>query len=656
MCGITGILKSNNIPPDSILLNKMIHLIRHRGPDESGLYLDNRVGLAHARLSVIDLSEGTQPIHNENKSLWIILNGEIFNYPELRGELVKSGHDFYTKTDTEVILHLYEEEGADCLTKLNGQFAFAIWDTNKQTLFLARDRVGILTLFYSIRPDSFVFASEIKSLFADPSITRNINYKALDQIFTYWTTLPQISFFDNIYELPPAHYMLVTPEGHKIERYWNLDFCSAGNYTDFTEHELIGKVDEILLDAVRLRLRADVPVGSYLSGGLDSSGITSIIKKNFNNRLSSFGIRFEDEDFDEGIFQEEMVRFLNLNHFEFLIRNEDIGANLESALWYIEKPILRTAPVPLFLLSSLVHKSEYKVVLTGEGADEIFGGYNIFKETKIRNFWSRYPDSKTRPLLLGTIYPYIFKDKKLGNTLIEFFRSGIDNPGNPLFSHLVRWNNTSKIKNFFSDNIKAALNGYDTYSDLISALPEKFHEWDYFAKAQYLEIIIFMSNYLLLSQGDRMAMANSVEIRVPFLDHRIIELMSKVDPELKIKGLNEKYILKEVLKDKLPLSIIKRPKNPYRAPIKGGLLNADSELIARYLSESELKKSDLFDTKKVELFLKKIYKLEKISEIDGMTLIGLLSTQIIYDRFINNFETDTSNLRKFNLIFDMRSC
>ncbi len=655
MCGIAGIFKNNNSQPNPILLNKMIHSIRHRGPDESGLYIDDRVGLAHARLSIIDLAEGIQPIHNEDKSLWIIFNGEVFNYPELREELIKSGHKFYTKTDTEVILHLFEEDGVDCLQKLNGQFAFAIWDVKKQTLFLARDRAGILTLFYSISDNSLTFASEIKALFADQSLSRSIDYKALDQIFTYWTTLNDRTFFNGIYELPPAHFMMVTPDNRKLVKYWNLEFPKQGDYSTLNRKELSEKIEQTLLDAVKIRLRSDVPVGSYLSGGLDSSGITSIIKNNFNNKLNSFGIRFEDEDFDEGSFQQEMVEFLNIDHSELIITDENISNSLESVLWYTEKPILRTSPIPLFLLSSLVHRSGYKVVLTGEGADEVFGGYNIFKEAKIRNFWSHYPESKIRPLLLGKLYPYIFKDKRLGNTLIEFFKSGIDDPFNPLFSHLVRWNNTSRIKNFFSEDVKNTLQGYNTYSDLLKLLPQDFQKWDYFAKAQYLEIIIFMSNYLLSSQGDRMAMANSVEIRLPFLDHRLIELMSKVNPEYKLNGLNEKFILKEVLKSRLPASIISRPKNPYRAPIKRGLINANSELIERYLSESEIKNSGLFDITKVRLFLKKMLKFEKISEIDSMTLIGLLSTQIIYDKFISNFNDNLNNLRQFNLIFDNRT-
>jgi asparagine synthase (glutamine-hydrolysing) len=349
------------------------------------------------------------------------------------------------------------------------------------------------------------------------------------------------------------------------------------------------------------------------------------------------------------------VKYLDVNHSELLIRDEDINDNFESILWHTEKPILRTAPIPLFLLSSLVHQKGYKVVLTGEGSDEIFGGYNIFKETKIRNFWSRYPNSKVRPLLLGKLYPYIFKDKRLGNTIIQFFGSGIDNPDNPLFSHLIRWNNTSKIKKFFSEDLQYELNDYNAFSSVLDLLPEEFYNWDYLAKAQYLEIIIFMSNYLLSSQGDRMAMANSVEIRVPFLDHRLIDLMSKVNPEFKINLLNEKFILKEVLKSRLPDSIVNRPKNPYRAPIKRGLLSTNNKLIEKYLSQSELKRTGLFDSNKIIFFLKKMKRVDKISEIDAMTITGLLSTQIIYDKFITSFNNNYSELRPFDLVFDVRS-
>ena len=655
MCGIAGILNNNITDKDSIIINKMIQLLRHRGPEETGLYIDDYIALTHARLSIIDLSEGIQPIHNEDRSIWIVFNGEVFNYPELREDLIKSGHKFYTNTDTEVIVHLYEEYGTHCLQKLNGQFAFALWDSGKRTLFIARDRVGIIPLFYSNKNGIFAFASEIKALFADPSVNRSINTKSLDQIFTFWTTLNDQTLFEGISELPPAHFILITNEDFRIEKYWQLNFASGRNYSSLKKHELAELVEEILFDAVRIRLRSDVPVGSYLSGGLDSSGITSIIKNNFNNKLNSFGIRFEDKDFDEGVYQSELVKYLDASHTELFINNDDISNNFESILWHTEKPILRTAPVPLFLLSSLVHQNGYKVVLTGEGSDEIFGGYNIFKETKIRSFWSKYPESKIRPLLLAKLYPYIFQDKRLGKTLVEFFRAGTDDPHNPLFSHLIRWNNTSKIKNFFSEDLKSELNDYDAFLDVLNLLPREFYEWDYFAKAQYLEIVIFMSNYLLSSQGDRMAMANSVEIRLPFLDHRLIELMGTVHPEYKVNLLNEKFILKEVFKNKLPESIVKRPKNPYRAPIKNGLLNTYKKFVENYLSENELKKIGIFNFIKVGIFLNKMKKNGNISEIDSMTLTGLISTQIIYDKFINSFDVNDTVKNPFSIIFDVRS-
>ena len=655
MCGIAGILNNHISDSDLSVTARMIRLLRHRGPEETGLYVDDHISLAHARLSIIDLSEGIQPIHNEDKTLWIIFNGEIFNYPELRDDLIKSGHKFYTKTDTEVILHLYEEYGTDCLQKLNGQFAFAIWDSAKRRLFLARDRVGIIPLFYKRKNDGISFASEIKALLADPSESRGINIKSLDQIFTFWTTLGSNTFFEDIYELPPAHYLIADADSFTISRYWGLKFAAKGDYQNFKRNDLTEQVQELLLDSVRIRLRSDVPVGSYLSGGLDSSGITSLIKNNFNNNLKTFGITFEDKNFDESTFQEKVVKYLNVSHSELFINDKDISSNFEAVLWHTEKPLLRTAPVPLFLLSSLVHRNNYKVVLTGEGSDEVFGGYNIFREAKIRNFWSRYPDSNIRPLLLEKLYPYIFKDKRLGKTFVEFFRSGINDTHNPLFSHLIRWNNTSRIKNFFSDEFKSGLSGYNALANIIEFLPDEFNNWDYLAKAQYLEIIVFMSNYLLSSQGDRMSMSNSVEIRVPFLDHRLIELMGSVDPEYKINLLNEKFILKEVFRNKLPSEIVNRPKNPYRAPIKNGLLGGDKKLEEQYLSEDQLKKSGIFDLKKVSLFLKKMQKSETISETDAMTLTGILSTQIIFDKFVHNFETNFAGNFEFSIIFDNRT-
>lgn len=653
MCGIAGILNTDGaLKVDNPVLQKMAHLLKHRGPEEKGLYIDDVIALTQSRLSIIDLSSGIQPIHNEDKSLWIIFNGEIFNYPDLREYLISKGHVFYTHTDTEVILHLFEEEGINCIHKLNGQFAFAIWDRTKKFLFLARDRIGIRPLFFTQFNNNFIFASEVKAILSFEQVKREINSQAIDQIFTFWTTLRGKTIFDNISELPPGHYIVSQNGKLEVNQFWQPPFSSEKNSNNRTE--LVAQLKELLYDAVKIRLRADVPVGSYLSGGLDSSGVTTTIKRNFNNNLRTFGIRFESSDFDEGEFQQEMVEFLNVDHTDLLVTNSDIAENLESMLWFTEKPLLRTAPIPLYLLSRVVHDSGYKVVLTGEGADEFFGGYNIFKETKIRNFWSKYPDSKLRPLLLAKLYPYIFKDKRLNNSLVEFFKFGIDDPSNPFFSHIVRWNNTSKIKSFFSKNLKDELHYYNSLNELLSALPSDFFNWDYLKKAQFLEITIFLSNYLLSSQGDRPAMANSVELRMPFLDYRVMELMCNVDPELKINGLNEKFLLKKVFSDILPKRILERPKNPYRAPVKQGLL-INNKLIENYLNLDSIIEAGLFDPVKVELLLKKLHKIDKASETDNMALIGILSSQIIFSKFIKDFNPDYSKMKQFDIIFDMRN-
>jgi asparagine synthase (glutamine-hydrolysing) len=538
------------------------------------------------------------------------------------------------------------------VNELNGNFAFAIWDKNKKFLFIARDRVGIRPLFYALYNGQLIFSSEVKAILSVPGFQSEIDHQSLEQIFTFWTTLKGRTIFTNINELPPG-YTLYTIDGKiQINNFWQLPFSSKK--IECHREKLVSKLKELLYDAIKIRLRADLPVGSYLSGGIDSSGITSIVKKNFNNQLRTFGICFEERDFDESEYQQEMVKYLGVDHSVLFVNNSDIGQNLKSLLWYTEKPLLRTAPVALYLLSRLVQANNYKVVLTGEGADEVFGGYNIYKETKIRNFWARYPDSNIRPLLLSKLYPYIFKNDRLNFSLVEFFRFGIDDPLNPLFSHIVRWNNTSKIKTFFSSELKENLRSYDVFSELLFDLPSDFNNWDYLSKAQYLEITIFLSNYLLSSQCDRPSMAHSIEARMPFLDYRIIEIMCNVDPELKINGLNEKFLLKRIFKDILPERVIKRNKNPYRAPIRRGILFND-ELIEQYLSPDSLNEFGLFDSKKVSPLLNKLIKFETSSEVDNMALMGILSSQIIHEIFVKDFNPDNTGMKQFDIIFDMRN-
>jgi asparagine synthase (glutamine-hydrolysing) len=657
MCGIAGICHLNG--PNHVSLDSikgMTGFLCHRGPDEAGIYLDDQVGLGHARLSIIDLSKGTQPIHNEDGSLWIIYNGEVFNYPELKEDLLQKGHQFYTTSDTEVLLHLYEEHGPDCLTQLNGQFAVAIWDAKRKELFLTRDRVGIRPLYYTILNNTLIFASEIKSIFANKNVSRRIDPIAMDQIFTFWTTLTPRTVFKDIYELPPGHYLKTSNGKITFKRYWDIPLYPRTEQSDLAPKEISRQVQELLADAVRIRLRADVPVGCYLSGGLDSSGVTALVVRNFNRNVRTFGIRFESAGFDEGEHQSLMVRHLNVNHTDLKVTDEQIGASLPDCLWHCEKPLLRTAPVPLFLLSDVVRRSNYKVVVTGEGADEVFGGYNIFREAKVRRFLTKYPSSQKRAELIGRLYPYIFRNPRLKRSLQSFFTKGLDKINDPLFSHFIRWENTGRIKTFFSQELLDAIGQYDGYQQVRQSLPDVFEHADDLSRAQYLEMAIFLSNYLLSSQGDRVAMAHSVEIRLPFLDFRVIDFMARIPSKWKILGLNEKHILKKSFEKILPKEITSRPKNPYRAPIKQSLLNAaTAEYTKESLSDKSLNEAGLFDAGKVAKLLRKAQKVEDLSEIDSMALVGVLSSQIIYRKFIQDFPTRPGNTVSPALIVDRRS-
>jgi asparagine synthase (glutamine-hydrolysing) len=642
MCGIVGILNLENQDPISEdLLTRMISVIRHRGPDETGIYVNSHVGLGHARLSIIGLEGGTQPISNEDGSLWITYNGEIFNYIELKEELTKKGHVFSTQTDTEVIVHLYEELGPKCLEKMNGQFALAIWDTRKKELFLARDRVGIRPLFYTRANGRFLFASEIKAIFMDPAVPREIDPESLYQVFTFWTTLSPRTVFKDIYELPPGHTMTVK-EGRITQRaFWTVPVYSPEDRWKGSFEEAKEELKVLLIDATRLRLRADVPVGAYLSGGLDSSLITAIIAKHFNNRLKTFSMSFEEKVFDETEYQDEMQKALGTEHRRTVVTNALIRENFPDVVRHCEIPLLRTAPVPLFLLSGLVRENDFKVVLTGEGSDEIFGGYNIFREAKVRHFWAQRPDSKIRPLLIQRLYPYIFKGQSRGGAFLQkFFSVTPQDLQDPFFSHKIRWENSRKNVTFFSEGLATGLNGYNPLPVLAERLPLEFGSWDVLSKAQYLEMSVFLSNYLLSSQGDRPAMAHSLEIRLPFLDYRVIDFAFRLPARWKIKGLKEKYILKQASQGLVTDAVKERPKQPYRAPIREVFFNGKGgDYVDHFLSEESVKRTGYFNPNKVALLVQKYRKPEArfSSEFQNMAVVGILSTQILHDQFIANF-------------------
>ncbi len=643
MCGIAGIVNFNRPEEKRALLTRMVGMMRHRGPDAAGLYIRGPAGLAHARLSIIDLSRaGNQPIHNEDETIWIVFNGEIFNYPELRTELEKKGHRFYTRTDTEVLIHLYEECGTDLFERLNGQFALAIWDEKQQCLVLGRDRVGIRPLFYHHDGGRLVFSSEIKAIFADPNVNRALDAIALSDIFTCWAPLGRRTPFQDIHQLLPGHYARITRQGIHTASYWSPRF----DRPDDRERPLSDWVEELralLLDAVRIRLRADVPVGAYLSGGIDSTYISSVVKRNFNNRLRTFSVRFSDHRFDESSYQRMAIDALGTDHRDIQCEEGEIGALFPKIVWHTEAPIIRTAPVPLFMLSKLVRENDFKVVLTGEGADEIFAGYNIFKEDKIRRFWACRPDSRIRPRLLARLYPYIFSaDNSRSRKFMEgFFKKDLTNTDSPCYSHLLRWSNTSQVQSFFSEDVRSAAGTTDGFIERFRAmLPDRFMSWDPLSRAQYTEIRIFLSNYLLSSQGDRMAMANSIEGRFPYLDHRVIEFAAMVPPALRMRGLDEKFILKQAARNQIPDALISRPKQPYRAPISSCFFgDRKLEYVAELLSETRIAEGGYFDPEKVSRLIAKCrsQRGSLLSERENMALVAILSTQLIDQQFIRAF-------------------
>jgi asparagine synthase (glutamine-hydrolysing) len=638
MCGIAGFFAFNeDIAVKKNILRKMLTRIRHRGPDQSGVYISEAVGLGSVRLSIIDLSTGTMPLSNTDDSLWVVFNGEIFNYIELRKELIAKGHTFNTSSDTEVIVHAYEEFGAEFLNKLNGQFSIAIWDTNKNELFLARDRVGIRPLYYTEVDNSFVFGSEIKAITEFPSIKPTISAKVLAEYYTFWTSLSPATAFDGIYEVPPGTYMKINANGHTSTTYWELPITEPENYKYTNLKEASDKFEEIFKDAVKLRLRADVQVAAYLSGGIDSSVTTSFIKDISPENLRTFSLGFTEKDYDESSFQNIASKYFNTEHSSIMCGPQDIRENFKSVVWHSEAPLLRTAPTPMSLLAKSVRDENIKVVITGEGADELLGGYNIFKEAKIRHFWAKDPNSKYRPLLLKNLYPYLPQIKNAtGNILKMFFGYKLSETKSPIYSHLLRWNNTSRIKNYLSTENREAIKDYDPVTELEKKLGPKLEKYDYLTKAQYIELKIFMSGYLLSSQGDRMGMANSIEGRYPFLDHRVIEFCMSLHPDLKLNGLNEKYLLKKMMKDRLPEQILNRPKQAYRAPIRSTFISEDlPEYLKAMLSEEKIKEFDIFNPKHVSSLLNKMTTSEQVSEIDNMALTAILSTQILHDLFVN---------------------
>jgi len=628
MCGIAGVARSEprGVAPD--MLDRMATALRHRGPDGAGRYADARVGLAHVRLSIIDVAGGAQPLGNEDGSVLIVYNGEVYNYVELQAELEAAGHRFRTRCDTEVLVHAYEQWGTAMLERLNGQFAFAIYDVRAGSVFLARDRFGVRPLCYSVVKGDLFFASEAKALFASGEVVAAPDPAGLDQVFTFWAARPPRTVFREVFALEPGCFAVWQHGVLRHGRYYELEYPEAGEESP----DALMTLGELLEDSVTLRLRSDVPVGGYLSGGLDSSISCALAARGSPFSLRTFSVTFDDPRLDEGAFQQLVAGQLESCHHIQAIGSNAVVTAFPEVVRHAETPLVRTAPAPMYLLARLARQHDIKVVLTGEGADELFLGYDLFKETALRLFCLRQPQSTIRPRLFDRLYPYLDPTGRRG----DFWRrSFLDagSPDDPLFSHLPRFLLTRRIRDFYSRDLRAELRR-DPLDELRESLPARFATWSPLNRAAYLEMTTLLSPYLLSAQGDRMSLAHGVEARYPFLDHRVFEFAAQLPTQSKLRGLKEKAILRRWARNLVPPAVQQRSKQPYRAPDVPAFFTPEPvDYVRDLLDEANLARTGLFEPAAVAGLVRRCRSGAALGFRESQALVAILSTELWYRQF-----------------------
>lgn len=542
MCGINGIKNFNGQPVDRKQLEDMNQLLIHRGPDDKGYYVDKSdksLGLAMQRLSIIDLSGGQQPISNEDKSVWIVFNGEIYNYIELRQDLIKKGHHFKTNSDTEVIVHLYEEKGTELLDDLNGIFTFAVWDKNKKQLFIARDRLGVKPLFYFKTADCFAFSSELKSLLKIAPFTKKINENAFLLYLLLMYVPDPLSIVEGISKLEAGYYLLVDQNGNVAQnKYWDVE--PKKKFIHFNEKEAKDYLLFLLKDALKIQLRSDVPLGIFLSGGLDSSSLVAIASEIQTKPIITLSVGYENHLVDERLFAQQIAKQYQTNHFELFIRPKDLKENFNELIWLMDEPFSDSAAIANFLLAKLARKNGIKVILSGAGGDEIFGGYER----------------------------YLFDWKHVFKNLARFFSVfGRLRNNNEQLDYICSIGCGRGLGIFLSRNKFNELNFYKNFQKVMKPFSQQINLWSTpLQKKSFLDL----KNYLIgdiLMLFDKMTMGASVEGRVPLLDHRLVEFMFSLPDHFKIKNKEKKYLLKQTMRDKLPEEILNRPKMGFGAPV-----------------------------------------------------------------------------------------
>jgi len=587
MCGICGILNSKKMVEEETL-KRMASILSHRGPDDEGYYLKKNIGLGHRRLNIIDLETGHQPIHNEDSSIWIVFNGEIYNYKDLRKDLEERKHRFYTNTDTEVIIHLYEEKGADCVKDLRGMFAFAIWDANRKRLLLVRDRIGIKPLVYACNDNGLVFASELKTILKSNLVDCQLDYEALHRFLLFGYIPSPLTIFKEIRKLPPG-YILIYQDGRiAIEKYWEIKIKEGL----MSQEEYKEGIKSILRESVKMQLMSDVPLGAFLSGGMDSSSVVALMSEVADRPVKTFSIGFEEKSYSELRYAKIVADRFGCDHHEMVIRPDSVEI-INKLINFIDEPFADISAIPTYLVSEFARR-EVTVALSGDGGDELFAGYDNYVANRIDGYYRMIPQTIRRGIAnLVNLIPPTEKSKGLINKAKRF----IEGSCLPEEGEHIRWMTfftPEEIDQLYSKELREESAGYDFFQPYKRYL-NQFKDFDPLTRELLCDLKVWMPDDILY-KVDMMSMSCSLEARVPLLDHKLIEFAMSIPSNMKLKGFSTKYIFKEAMGHILPKEILnRREKMGFIIPIKNWLREDLREMMGDALSEVSIKREGFFN-------------------------------------------------------------
>jgi asparagine synthase (glutamine-hydrolysing) len=627
MCGITGIVRSDGAPVDRDLLARMNQAIEHRGPDEDGFYLSDGVGLAMRRLAIIDLKSGQQPIHNADSTAWIVFNGEIYNYRELRKDLEGRGHRFYTDSDTEAIVHAYDEFGTDCPKYLRGMFALAIWDTRTKSLFLARDRVGKKPLLYAQVNGQLVFGSEFMALLQHPDVSRDVNYEAIHHYLSFLCVPSPLTAFQSISKLPPGHSLLWKQGEIKLERYWEIDFSHK---ISIDEEEAGERVVELLRDAVRVRLMSEVPLGAFLSGGIDSSAVVALMAQESSDKVKTFSIGFEEQDFSELHHARRVAEHVGTEHHEFIVK-PDAMEILPTLVEHYGEPFADSSAIPSYYVSRETRK-HVTVALNGDGGDECFAGYERYAAMSVAQRYVKLLPAAIRNGVIRNLANALPQAQSRKNPLRKAQRF-LDAASLSPVQRYLRWVSAfddQAKRNIYSDEFRGETAAFSTVSFL--------EPW--FARANGAGIVdaslltdtmTYLPNDLLVKM-DIASMTVSLEARSPFLDHHLMEFAASLPERLKLRGMTTKYLLKQVLKKFVPEENLTRAKMGFGIPIGHWFRGRMQSFLRETLLSEKALSRGLFNPDKVRQMIDQ--HVERKVDHD-QRLWTLLMLELWFERFID---------------------